>query len=423
MPIQKFREARAAAAAEGFDVFIACPQSQVDWVKALMRREGANAYVSGFQTDAEVPHLLHDLAASTEIVAIAPLSERVVVPVALVCEGLGLRGPGAVAAQLSRRKDLQRQMLARWQLPYTRTVVNGILDVWPAQADFPVIVKPVDASGSFGILLARGAQELGLILESTHGNMVVESFIDGEEFSVEAIVSSGSPLAMAVARKQTNSGFVEIGQFVGIGATSTDEEQALLTAARHLVDDAQIEDAFVHAEFLLPPGQPPVLVEFACRPPGDALMLLHSLVAGYDLGTRWIAELTGNAMASPRRSRDTLGAAGQKYLIHRDAGRFSGVEARSVVDTVYLADGDLWPTRTDLGAGNGAVCLAHHPRGSLIGEVSSSFTRAASVVTAAATLGEVRNQLDEMATFLDPIILRTEPSTGTPTSANGPRQT
>lgn len=404
VPIQKFRQARADVAASGREVIIACPQGHVEWLRDLLRREGAPGPVYGFSTEESLKALLHQLANTSEVAAIVPLSERVVVSVANACERLALRGPGPGAARLSRRKDLQRERLTRWRLPYARTTAGLPLDVWPTRAEYPVIVKPIDASGSTGIKLARDAADLRQALNTLSGTVIVETFIDGPEFSVEAIVSDGTPVWMGVARKETNAEFVEVGQLVGRGAATLAQEQALMTAARQLIEDAEIRDSFLHAEFLLPAGQPQALVEFACRPPGDALMLLHSMVSGQDLGTRWIAELAGTTYQAPAINHTRSSAAGQKYLIHGEGGEYVGIHSDARTPVVHLAEGELWPTLDSLDPAAGAVCLSHQPRGSLIGEVSSSFTRAASVVTTAPSARQAQLRLQALATSLRPVV-------------------
>lgn len=63
-------------------------------------------------------------------------------------------------------------------------------DPMSADIDFPVIVKPVDNGGSFGISICNNRQELDNAVEyakknSLSGNVICEKFIDGDYFQFE----------------------------------------------------------------------------------------------------------------------------------------------------------------------------------------------------------------------------------------------
>lgn len=421
VPIQKFREARLAVRDTGADVVLVCPTQSAARVRALAEREGAPCDVVGYDAPWEIVPLL--AAELGRFHAVAPLSEEVVVPTAVACERMGLRGPGVQAANLSRRKDLQRLVLSRWRLPFAQKVAHdGSMPTRPGSDQYPLIVKPVDASGSLGIHRAEHPRDLDRALAAGSGSRIVESLVTGPEFSVEAVVVDGTPVEMRVAAKFTNPGFIEIGQLTGDGAVPPLVEASLKVAAGQLVTDAAVQDAFVHAEFLVPTGKAPVLVEFACRPPGDALMLLHSLARGRDLGTDWV--LSG--LMSDRQPPVPLvpvpvvapTAAGQRYLVHAGAGQFDGVTSGGTA-VRHLAEGDLWPTLEET-CDHEELCLVHLARGTRAEELSSSFTRIASVLATGRTAESVMRKLDRLE-------LRARPTIGpagraTPTSASGSQQ-
>jgi biotin carboxylase len=112
---------------------------------------------------------------------------------AMVCEKLSLTGPGLAQAQLANNKWLGRKQAENSgvRVPYfklcsdideARSVANEI--------GYPVIIKPVDNRGSFGVNFVQGPDELqeAVIQAIVHSHsrlFLVEQFIAGTNIIIE----------------------------------------------------------------------------------------------------------------------------------------------------------------------------------------------------------------------------------------------
>ncbi|MDR0449862.1 MAG: ATP-grasp domain-containing protein, partial [Treponema sp.] len=122
--------------------------------------------------------------------------------VAWVAERLGLPGIPYEAALNASDKQRMRSCFEKAGVPSPAfTVLSSVPPEGADPADFlpfpyPVVVKPVDNMGSRGCRRADAHPELAEAVKdalgfSRSGRVIVESFMDGPEFSVDAIVFRG----------------------------------------------------------------------------------------------------------------------------------------------------------------------------------------------------------------------------------------
>ena len=133
--------------------------------------------------------------------------------VAWVAERLGLPGiPYEVALDASDKARMRRRLSAAG-VPVPafafgtaaddpEVLATGMDDGSPVR--LPLVVKPVDNMGSRGCRLARSMPELreawsDAVGHSRTGRAIVEGYLDGPEFSIDAIVSKGRIVLRGVA--------------------------------------------------------------------------------------------------------------------------------------------------------------------------------------------------------------------------------
>jgi biotin carboxylase len=115
--------------------------------------------------------------------------------VAWVAEKLGLPGIPYKAALNASNKDRMRRCFAAAGVPspgFTTFTVKSPVKKLPF--GFPVVVKPVDNMGGRGCRRVNSQEELSAALTealdfSRSGKVIVEEFMEGPEFSVDAIVN------------------------------------------------------------------------------------------------------------------------------------------------------------------------------------------------------------------------------------------
>jgi len=216
-------------------------------------------------------------------------------PLPAVARALAARGlPGLTeeVALVVTRKDLMRQALGRGGVPCPRScpVANAVelKSAWGV-LPHPVIVKPVDSSGSHGVTLVveQGGLESALthaLAHSRAGRAVAEEFMVGREFSVETLSVEGRLRVLQVTEKQTSGPphFVESGHFQPANLTPPEREalEGITAAAARVLG---IETGPTHTEVMLTPAGPRI-VEVGARLGGDYITSdLLPLSTGIDM--------------------------------------------------------------------------------------------------------------------------------------------
>jgi len=142
--------------------------------------------------------------------------------VAYVAERLGLPGIPYEAALDASDKARMRSRLRAAGVPVPDYAFGGSEDDPVALAEavgsWPVVVKPVDNMGGRGCRLARSVSELrdawaDAVSHSRTGRAIVEAYLDGPEFSIDAIVRDGIVSLRGVADRVVvfEPYFVEMG--------------------------------------------------------------------------------------------------------------------------------------------------------------------------------------------------------------------
>ncbi|MFF8513035.1 ATP-grasp domain-containing protein [Streptomyces sp. NPDC015492] len=152
------------------------------------------------------------LAAAEPVAGVLSSSEYYVATAADLAAGLGLPGPSADAVRACRDKAAQRRTLAAAGVPVPLFSAAGDVAEAIAAAQWiggPVVVKPVQGSGSLGVRLCRDRDEAaehaaGLLAATvnerglrTPGVVLVEQYLTGREFSVEVF---GEEAVVTVAK-------------------------------------------------------------------------------------------------------------------------------------------------------------------------------------------------------------------------------
>ncbi len=138
---------------------------------------------------------------------------------AWIAHNLGLPGHSYEAALRAKDKDLMRQTLRQAGLPSPEFKVfsgSEIPDDLPLAP--PCVVKPVDSMGARGVQLVKSAQEWRqaaseAIRFSPTGRVIVEDYIEGPEYSLDALLQGDQFYPMGLADREIHFPpfFVELG--------------------------------------------------------------------------------------------------------------------------------------------------------------------------------------------------------------------
>lgn len=156
--------------------------------------------------------------------------------VAYTAEKLGLPGIHYETALNAQDKARMRACFDNAGVPSPRWTV---LDAASAcgflpKFDFPVVVKPVDNMGARGCRMAGNAPELDEAVRdalrfSRSGRAIVEEYMEGPEFSIDALVDKGKITICGLAERHIffPPYFVEMGHTMPAGLSKKDEDAIL----------------------------------------------------------------------------------------------------------------------------------------------------------------------------------------------------
>lgn len=134
-----------------------------------------------------------------------------------VANELGLVGNSIECTHNTTNKYLMRQHLKKNNIPVPPFHYLTQHETFIPNS-YPVIVKPADRSGSRGITLVESKEDIASAVklafeESFSKEVLIESFVNGREFSVESVSYNGEHKILQVTEKFTTGspGFIEKG--------------------------------------------------------------------------------------------------------------------------------------------------------------------------------------------------------------------
>jgi biotin carboxylase len=147
-------------------------------------------------------------------------SDLASITVNFIADRLDLIGNSTISSYVSTNKHAMRKCFEEHGIPSPKSIeVDDSFD-HNNSFSFPVIVKPVDRSGSRGITKVMNINNLRPAIEkaveqSFCKKALVEEFVDGNEYSCESISWKGKHKIIAFTRKFTTGAphFIETGHF------------------------------------------------------------------------------------------------------------------------------------------------------------------------------------------------------------------
>jgi biotin carboxylase len=209
---------------------------------------------------------------------------------ARAAEALGLPGNPVAAVGITRSKRAMRRAFtsARLEVPW-------FIDL-PASADprsigaaipYPCVVKPLGLSGSRGVIRADSSEQLVAAVRRIRAllarpdlraqrsglldELIVEGYLDGQEYAVEGLLTEGQFRALAVFDKPDPliGPFFEETIYVTPPAISAARERAIEVEVQRATSAIGLVHGPIHAECRVGPGGV-VMLEVAARPIGGA---------------------------------------------------------------------------------------------------------------------------------------------------------
>lgn len=137
-----------------------------------------------------------------------------VVAAAKACQELGFASVSPHSAEVSVNKFLQRHLMrdAGLLTPNFKKFHDQLsFEASISEIGFPCVVKPVDGSGSRGVTLVQGKNDLNAAMHSALANSkigqgLIEKFVEGPEIAVDGFVINGQLRIIAISDKLRSKG-------------------------------------------------------------------------------------------------------------------------------------------------------------------------------------------------------------------------
>lgn len=257
------------------------------------------------------------IQAATEwkIDAILTTSDFPVRTVAYVCENTGLMGLSSISAELCTNKYLFRTRLKASGINTPRFwSIRGSDELMQLKdAEFPLVVKPVDSSASRGVSMVDSFDALRnafteAIQYSKSGQVVVEDYLSGPEYSVETLIQNGNIEIIAITEKSTSREpyFIEERHIIPAQLTPEQEidiKQMVIKAIRAV----GLDNSAAHVELKLT-ANGPVIIEMGARLGGDYITSdLVPLATGVDMIENIVRIGLGEPIITSQSSRKFAG--------------------------------------------------------------------------------------------------------------------
>lgn len=246
--------------------------------------------------------------------------------------------------EVSRRmrdKALMRAHLQERGFPsvdHARVTDRASLSAFGNRAGYPFIVKPTSTTAGFGLVKAHGPDDLDRVwkrVEELRGartdrgstmftvdGFLMESYVDGPEYSVESFSFAGRHVVIAVTEKLVDeTHFAELGHAMParLEQGAHDEITAAVTGFLTVMG---VIDGPAHTEVRVGPDGP-VVIESHNRMGGDSIIELIGATYGLDLSALSVGWPLGRAPELPGPPA-AAGAACNRFLL-REPGTVHAV--------------------------------------------------------------------------------------------------
>lgn len=197
---------------------------------------------------------------------------------AKVAEELGFEFPSSQVILQCRNKYLMKKCFLKHNVPCAKGILiksNENIDSSSIiNLEFPLIVKPIDAFSSRGVFKVNSLNDILINVDSTrsyssNGDIIIEEFLDGKEYSIEAITYQGKTSIVQYTEKIITSypHTVEIGHIQPADLTRSQRDE-ITEIVVNSIKALGINNSASHVELKIT-NDGPKIIEVGARLGGD----------------------------------------------------------------------------------------------------------------------------------------------------------
>jgi len=291
-------------------------------------------------------------AQTRPLAAIVPVDDTGTLLAAAASQALSLPHNPVDGVEAARDKARMRERFARAGLRtprFTTASIDANAQTIAATVDYPCVVKPVDLSGSQGVVKVDDAASFPRVFarvaaivaacrpHSTRHSVLIEDFIPGEEVAVEGLLRRGELEVLALFDKPDplNGPFFEETIYVTPSRRSREQQVEIKETTARAALALGLTDGPIHAELRLNEGGTWML-EVAARSIGGLCSRTLRFGSGISLEELILRQAAGLPMPSHQREQ---AAAGVMMLPIRERGRLRAVEGQDAAKHVPGVEG------------------------------------------------------------------------------------
>jgi biotin carboxylase len=188
-------------------------------------------------------------------------------------------------------------------------VVESVEDIaaFAAKYSYPIVLKPLDGRGSLSVSILRDDREINAAIAQFQSiapehKMLVEQFLEGEEWSIEAFSEQGLHQVICITQKFKDARTsVETGHCLPALFPET-VRQEIEGFVGNVLTTLGIVNGPSHTELIMNANGPRI-VETHVRLGGDSIVEMIRLVSGIDMDELWIRQVSGERVLDRVPSR------------------------------------------------------------------------------------------------------------------------
>ncbi len=283
------------------------------------------------------------------------LWEPAIILAARLREAFGVPGLSVEQATPFRDKERMKQVLDRAGIRTPRHVAaSTAAQVWEAAEaiGFPVIIKPIAGAGSADTYRVNDRDELRAVLPRLQhvASVSVEEFVDGEEFTFDAITVGGKIAYYNIAWYRPRPLVARSNEWISpqVIALKNINQPDLKDGVKmgfEVIDALGFDSGFTHMEWYRKADGEVVFGEIGARPPGAHQVDQMKYVCDFDVFREWANAVTVGRVSpgiTPKYNVANI------YKRARGVGRISGIEGAEKLHR-EIGEHVVWNTLLPIG--------------------------------------------------------------------------
>ncbi len=261
--------------------------------------------------------------------------------------------PSYLSIQKSINKYLMKEVFLKNNIPCAYGMLihnkNQIQEILKCKFKLPVIIKPLDSSGSRGVIFCNSINDVYKAYDETKKytlleNILIEEYLEGNEISVESVTFNGKTKIIQITDKITTRPPYNV-EMEQIQPSTIDENNRFIIEKLivKIIINLGLDNCVSHAEFKIT-EEGPKIIEISARLGGDYITShLVPLSTGINIEGILLDIALNNEFNIPTSINKS---AGIKYLQFPEGklirNKFRTKDETSIIDLkIYIKEGEV----------------------------------------------------------------------------------